>query len=133
MSHIFLHVKADITFWEDAIINNQRDYKGNLIPFRIGNSWCPIIDVLNGTLVNWMKGTTAHINFKIRDNGEYYLIDIKSNERFKYKDSYVPNDYLCHGRNGYGDYIILDIDETGKILHYKVPKFTESEWKLENI
>lgn len=25
MSHIFLHVKADITFWEDAIINNERD------------------------------------------------------------------------------------------------------------
>lgn len=44
------------------------------------------------------------------------------------EDGYVP-DTLCPKESGYGDYIIMDIDENGMISdwNFEIKDFTESE------
>lgn len=55
----------------------------------------------------------------------------------KWGGYYVPDDFLCHGDRGFGDYIILNIDEHGKVDNWKVPTITfgtlpnaDADWLL---
>lgn len=112
-----LQVKAGVRYWEDATIDGVEDVDGNLTPCRVGDYWCPSIDVETGIILNWEKGKTASIHFKICDDGSYYLVDDKENIVLSIEDDYVPS-ILCPKRSGYGDYIIMDIDENGKINNW---------------
>lgn len=42
--------------------------------------------------------------------------------------TYVPDDFLCHGDRGYGDYIIMDVSGDGQIAKYERPTPDRSEW-----
>lgn len=112
-----LQVKAGVRYWEDATIDGVEDVDGNLTPCRVGDYWCPSIDVETGIILNWEKGKTASTHFKICDDGSYYLVDDKENIVLSIEDDYVPS-ILCPKRSGYGDYIIMDIDENGKINNW---------------
>ncbi|KAB1228471.1 hypothetical protein [Chryseobacterium viscerum] len=112
-----LHVKAHVRYWYDAEINGSEDTEGYLVPCRIDDCWCPIIDLETGIIKNWEIGKTADIHYKVCDEGVYTLKDEKG-EVVKSLEGYVI-DCMSVGENGYGDYIIMNIDENGLILGWK--------------
>lgn len=63
-------------------------------------------------------GKTASIHYKICDAGTYILLDDNMNE-IKSIDGYVP-DIMCPEGKGYGDYVIMHVDEKGFIKNWKV-------------
>jgi hypothetical protein len=109
----YLLAKCGVRYWEDATVNEEEDEQGDLIPCRDGDYWCPLINIETGVIENWEKGKIADIHYKICDDGVYTLLDENKNE-IKSIEGYVPNT-MCPKENGYGDYVIMDIDENGKI------------------
>lgn len=114
----YLDVAANVRYWDDATVNGIEDEDGDLIPCRQGDLWKPTIDIDKGIIKNWEKGKTADIHYKICDAGVYTVLDNNTNI-LKEKDGYVPN-ILSPGGSGYGDYIIMKIDESGKIENWKI-------------
>ena len=114
-----LSVEAGVRYWEDATVNGEEDVKGDLIPCRKGGLWCPEIDIDNGVILNWKQGTTAKIHYKVCDGGSYYLKDEDYNVVMSIEDDYVPS-IMCPKESGYGDYIIMNVDENGKIQNWKI-------------
>lgn len=124
-----LHVKAGVRYWEDATVNGVVDEHGTLIPFRVGDYWCPTIDIERGAVLNWPSGITADIHYKVCDDGEYWL-GTESKKLAKWIGDYVPEAFLCHGDEGWGDYIILKIDASGRIADFVKPKVHETTWRI---
>jgi hypothetical protein len=125
---IYLYVEAEVRYWEDASVNDKEDTEGTLIPFRVGDIWKPIIRVEDGYIVNWPKNTTADIHYKVCDQGEYWLGNDKE-KLYKYDGQYVPGYFLCHGSEGYGDYIIFKVNKDGYIIDYIKPTIDLDRWK----
>lgn len=109
-----LEVMAKARYWEDSIINGVPDENGDLTPCRKSDMWCPVIDVETGTITNWEKGKKAEIHFKVCDAGSYYLKNEAGEIVASIEQDYVPK-MMCPKENGYGDYIIMNIDENGNI------------------
>jgi hypothetical protein len=101
--------------------------QGDLIPCRDGDDWKPIINIETGQIINWQQGKTADIHYKVCDDGDYHLKDEKDEEVIQ-AEGYVPK-ILCPEENGYGDYIIMKVDENGFIKNWKfdVSDFIEDE------
>ncbi len=106
------------SYWEDATVNGVEDTNGDLIPLRQGDLWCPIIDIDSGVLVDWTEGVTASIHYRVCDAGSYYLLDKEGNHILSIEEDYVPA-MMCPEGEGYGDYIIMEIDEKGKIANWQ--------------
>lgn len=113
----YLQAEVGARYWEDATVNGEEDTEGTLIPCRDGEYWKPLIDIESGIIVNWDKGTTAFVHYKCCDDGLYKLLDADKRE-IKSIDGYVPS-IMCPKENGYGDYVIMDIDRDGKISNWK--------------
>ncbi len=127
-----LIVKAGVRYWEDARVNGQEDTEGTLIPHRVRGDWCPIIDLDTGKIRNWPQGTSASIHYKVCDAGQYWIGDDAGNKMLKWQGDYVPDDFLCVGDCGYGDYIILNVGADGVIAGWKKPYIKlEEQWKEE--
>lgn len=115
-------VKAGVRYWEDCSVNGL-DYNEesspdlSKIPCKENDTWCPIIDVDNGVVLNWAKGTKLKTHFKVCDECSFSLVDAEGNTVYS-RDEYVPS-FLSIDDSGYGDYIYLTIDEEGKILNWK--------------
>ncbi len=124
----FIEVEAGVRYWEDAIVNGVEDEDGSRIPCRVGDSWCPTINLDTGEVVGWPSGTEADVHYKVCDDGRYWLQDADGN-RIASREGYVPDDFLCHTGNGYGDYIIMSIDGDGKVEGYRRPAVDEDEWE----
>ncbi len=124
-----LKVEAGVRYWEDATVNGEEDTDGSRIPFREGDVWKPRINIETGTVLDWPQGTTADVHYKVCDAGEYWICDEGEDKVLKWKGYYVPGAFLCHGDNGYGDYIILKIGEDGRIAGWRTPDVVASEWK----
>jgi len=122
-----LIVSAGVRYWEDATVNGVQDDEGTLIPFRSGDLWKPRIDLETGRVLDWQEGTTAKIHYKVCDAGEYWIED-EAGDIYKWTGDYVPNDFLCHGDRGYGDYIIFNVGADGLIEKYRKPDVDENEW-----
>lgn len=126
----YLKVDANVLYWEDSDIDETPDVdlyecKGNGIPrmpFAVKVKekpesnlysdhwrWQPTIDVERGCIVDWPRGTTAHVHYKVCDEGIYHLLDAQKNIIVSV-ESYVPD---CIGE--YGDCIVMNIDEDGNI------------------
>lgn len=123
----YLRIEAQVRYWEDAEVNGKEDTEdGGLIPCKEGDIWKPLIDINKGVIVNWPQGTTADIHYKVCDQGEYFLLDENHNEVLSLTGGqYVPNK-LIPDSDGCGDYIIMQIDEMGKILNwYENPSIEE--------
>jgi hypothetical protein len=118
-----LHVSAGVRYWEDSSFNDKEDTEdGELVPLRNKDYWEPVIDIETGIIQDWPKGTTARIHYKVCDDGVYTLKDSTGKVVMK-KDGYVPACLSPKERN-FGDYVILDIDENGKIDEWE---FTHNE------
>lgn len=129
-------VNANVRYWDDGEINGVDDHPTMpTMPCAVkgedGYRWMPIIDIETGQIRNWRKGTTAEIYYKVCDEFECRIIDEKGGERCLIKDyeGYVP-EFMCPKDRGYGDYIIMDIDENGYIQDWDkeaVLEFIENE------
>lgn len=124
----YLEVLAGVRYWEDAEVNGVDDVEGNLIPFRQNDLWKPIIDIENGVILDWPQGMTANVHYKVCDEGKYYLLDENKNRIAQWRGYYVPDSFLCHGDQGFGDYIIFDVDQNGKIKNYQKPVVDRDTW-----
>lgn len=125
-----IEVCAEVRYWEDARVNGADDNDGTLIPFRIGSLWKPLIRLADGYIIGWPEGTTASIHYKVADQGEYWLTDESQERIAKWKGDYVPDEFLCVGDNGYGDYIIFKVGADGKIAGWTLPDIVDKEWVL---
>ncbi len=96
-------------------------------------AWHIIINLDNGQICNWPQGTTASIHYKsVDENYNHILVDrlwiVKEHE------GYVPK-FLCPKENGYGDYVIMDIDENGFIQNFNnnlddiIGEEDDDDWK----
>jgi hypothetical protein len=124
MQATYIEVSAEVRYWEDAEVNGVEDNGGTLIPFRTRDCWTPVIRLSDGQVTGWPQGTTADIHYKVCDAGEYWLLNDKRERVAKWAGFYVPGDFLCHGDEGYGDYIILKIGADGRIAGWRVPEVT---------
>jgi hypothetical protein len=113
-----LHVFAFVRYWEDAEVNGEADNEGDFIPCKRGEMWCPVIDLDRGKIINWEQGKSADIHYKVCDAGTYELYDEMGKLFVKRENCYVPR-ILCPKQNGYGDYIIMKVDENGFIANFK--------------
>lgn len=114
----YFKIDAGVRYWEDASVNGVADDKGELIPFRNGDRWQPIIDITTGVVINWPAGTVADIHYKVCDDGNYYICDSNMLPLMQIESFYVP-DMACPEPHGFGDYIIMHIDGTGKVQNFK--------------
>ena len=110
------------------MVNGQEDSDGTLIPCRKGNSWEPVIDLVTGEIVNWLVGTEADVHYKVCDVGEYWLLDADKQRIAKWKGYYVPDDILCVGDKGYGDYIAFKVGADGMVIGWKKPYLHAEQW-----
>ena len=111
----FLKVQANPRYCQDTEVNGASDKEGKLMPFLVAQTiWSPVIEINTGKVIEWPKGTTAKVHYKVCDAGSYYLTDQGGSIFLSIEDDYVPS-CLCPTENGYGDYIIMNIDETGQI------------------
>lgn len=113
-----LYVEAKPRYWEDATVNGIDDENGDLIPCSNGFIWSPVIDIEKGIIENWQIGTEAKVHYKICDDGCYYIRDANGRVVMSIENDYVPK-CLCPKENGYGDYIIMNIDANGFIEGWK--------------
>jgi len=114
-----LHVEAGVRYWEDTEINGEPDTEnGDNIPCKEGELWKPIIDLDTGKILNWEQGKKADVHYKVCDAGSYFIKDDEGNTVLSIEQDYVPS-LLCPKEAGYGDYIIMDIDENGFIQNWK--------------
>jgi hypothetical protein len=125
----FIEISAEVRYWEDAYLNNEEDTDGK-IPLRNGVLWEPIIDLQTGRIQNWPDGVTADIHYKVCDQGEYWLLDESEQRIAKWKGHYVPDDILCVGEDGYGDYIIFKVAVDGTIIGWTIPSLNAEQWIL---
>jgi hypothetical protein len=127
----YLQVTAEPRYWEDAFVDGIEDTDGALIPCRYKDLWTPIIELETGRIINWREGVTAKIHYKVCDAGEYTLLAGKWDEdnltEVKTIEGYVPK-IMSPGGKGYGDYIIMEIDENGFIENWKV---NLREWEAD--
>jgi hypothetical protein len=112
----YLQVCAGVRYWEDAKVNGKEDELGDLIPCREKGLWKPRIGIDEGKILNWKKGVRAEIHYKVCDSGKYDLLD-EDGEVVYSKDGYVP-EIMCPEGNGYGDYIIMKVNENGYIANW---------------
>ena len=128
-SPIFLIVEAEPRYWEDAIVNGSEDIDGEMIPFKEGNLWKPVIRLRDGQIIDWPQGTTADIHYKVCAQGEYWLGTDETQKAWKWRGDYVPDDVLCVGGDGYGDYIIMKVGPDGRIVGWQMPDLNAEEWE----
>jgi len=111
-------------YWEDSEINGMEDDAENpQMPFICANNkgkkyWNPIIMLDTGKIANWPQGVTADIHYKSCDDNEIDLISDVDAGIVKEYEGYVP-EFLCPEEDGYGDYVIMHIDENGYIRNFK--------------
>lgn len=124
-----IQVKAGVLYWEDSEINGLPDTEdGDNVPCKKGGLWMPEIEIETGKIINWTQGTTALIHYKVCDQCGWELKDESGTVVISADAEYVP-DTLCPADNGYGDYIIMAIDENGMIEDWKfnISDFEEIE------
>ena len=124
-----LHINAGVRYYEDGTVNGTKDIsfeeqKNGCIPrvpcVQILDKeprWVINIDAESGTILNWTQGVKAFVQYKVCDDCDIeYSVDgekICTNAGYWY----CP-DFLCPAGEGFGDYIIMHIDENGKIADW---------------
>ena len=116
---VTLRCDIGVRYWEDGFINDEQDSDDNpQMPLIEDGRWKIDIDLSTGQIKNWPAGTRASVHYKVCDDGVYKLLDTEEDVVSTVNYEYVPS-MLCPKDNGYGDYVIMDIDENGKIEDWK--------------
>lgn len=125
----YIELSAGALCWIDALLNGVEDVAGE-IPGRNNGRWDAVIDLESGHVLDWPDGIEADIYYKVCDEGKYWLLNEHKERIATWSGFYVPNDILCIGDNGFGDYIILKIEKKGMIVKWKKPDINPDEWTL---
>jgi len=129
LTHI--EVEAGVRYWEDATVNGlDEDNDAPTIFGADGETWKVRIKLATGKVEGWPTGMIADVHYKVCDAGVYYLTDEQGNRLRKWNGYYVPNDFLCPNDEGYGDYIIMEIDGDGMIADWSEPEIDKTEWSV---
>ena len=113
-----LQLKAKVRYWNDTEVNETPDTEnGDNIPCKNGNLWMPTIEIETGKILNWKQGVKSNVHYKVCDCCGWDLLDENNEIVLSEEDGYVP-DTLCPKERGYGDYIIMDINEDGFISNF---------------
>ena len=91
--------------------------------------WKPTIDVDTGVITNWIPGVKCSVYAKVVDQCMVTLHDGARTWKTP-REEYVP-DFMCPKSEGYGDYIIMDIDENGTIANWN-PKQVDT-WREDGL
>lgn len=125
MAKTFRYIKQEVDV-HTVVIDVPVRYGDEDIPFdapgRTGDAWRAVVLVDSGQIVGW-PGGALYIYMKVCDEGVYTLHDADGNELGKIHQDYVPHGVVP---GEYGDYVELDIDETGRIRNW--PKASEMEF-----
>lgn len=113
-----INLKSNTRYWEDFEIDGERSEDGSNVPFRDGSFWTPVIDIDGGRILGWPDGMTAKTHSKVCDECSFEIIDGNGNVVFRQENDYVPS-FLSPTESGYGDYIILEIDQKGLIKGFE--------------
>lgn len=87
-------------------------------PLRQDDNWEAVIDLDTHQIENWPQGKSGSFNMKVCDEGSYYLLDERKETVDEIIQYYVPNGVVP---GEYGDYINMEIDETGKVTNMPNP------------
>ena len=122
-----IDISARVRYFEDGVVNGERDDNENpKMPCVNNDRWDLRINIATGQIINWEKGVTADIHYKVCD--ECFVIILAGENVLYSEENYVP-DFLCPNDKGYGDYIIMHIDADGYIANWNknntVDKFLE--------
>lgn len=130
------HFDANVTHNGEWIEDDCNDLKMPCIEKDKNNKpvcWCPVIDPVEGKILNWEDGVEAEIGYTVYDQCEleYVLIDGDGNEGVVVKTKgYVPM-FLQPREYTFGKNIEMDIAGSGKI--YKWSRDMFNNWVVENI
>jgi hypothetical protein len=114
-----LIVKARVRYWEDSEVDGENDTEnGENIPCKIGDLWCPHIEIETGKILNWKQGVKAEIHYEVADGLGYEIQSENGEVVLSADDGYVP-ETLAPKEEGYGGCIIMDIDKNGHIANWK--------------
>lgn len=123
----YIEVSAEVRYWEDARLNGVADTEGR-IPGRNGVLWEVLIDLATGQVLGWPEGLTARIHYKVCDAGLYWLLDADRTRIARWRGAYVPDEVLCVGTSGSGDYLIFNIAADGRIEGWAHPYLDPDRW-----
>lgn len=106
---------------EDWEFCGSDDYNVMDLPFYVkeNDTFVFFIDLNEGRIVNWAEDDTLNVCAKVRDEGEYWLLDDNFAKIIKSNDKYVPKMLDTRGDGG-GDYIQFEVDENGYINNWKL-------------
>lgn len=148
-----IEVDTAVRYWEDSYINGFPDIdlyevKGEGKPkmpcaekvkkelekciYSDHWRWRPIIDIESGKILNWEQGVEANVHYKVCDEFACTIKDREGNCVVDYED-YVPK-FMCPKEEGWGDYIIMDINTDGYIQGWQtslVEEFIENDTKRQ--
>lgn len=112
----YLAIDVQPRYWEDADVNGVEESDDDpKIPLkRASGDWELVIDLETGKISDWPEGITANVHYKVCDAGTYSLLDKDGLVVRRLEEVYVPK-MLCPKEDGYGDYIIMDINVDGTI------------------
>ena len=82
--------------------------------------WCPVIDVNEGKVQDWTPGFVLKTGFKVCDQGVYVYSNYDETQQIVSTDCdeyYVPN-WLDNDGDGYGDYLLIQINGDGTIENW---------------
>lgn len=131
-------VSSYVRYWGNADVNGKSDNPDNPnMPCAVKSIdngsyyWKPIIDIESGQILNWEHGVTASIHYKVCDEFSCKIVGSVGGVINNITDyeGYVPR-FMCPKEEGYGDYIIMDINENGYIKDWNntdVVRFIEQE------
>lgn len=126
-----IEVEAGVRYWEDATVNGVQAADDLPLIFGAdGDTWRVRIDIGQGKIEGWPLGMEASVHYKVCDAGEYWLTDADGKRVAKWRGYYVPDNYLCHGDEGFGDYIIMEIAGDGSIAEYTQPELDYEQWEV---
>ena len=91
-------------------------------PGRKGDMWHGCIDIDKGQLLEWPNGIAGHLAMKVTDSGTYTLLDADKGFIASIYQNYVPNELIP---GSYGDYIDLQIDDSGMISNWGTPHLSD--------
>jgi hypothetical protein len=126
----FFRGDMGVRYWGSGEVDGAEDDEDNptipCVSEKYGEKrWDITIDIKDGRVINWPKGTSASVYYKVVDDGYYIAYDRNMNV-IKEIDGYVPEIMAFDDEGyGYGDYVSLTINDDGYVVDWPKGKSLE--------
>ena len=123
----YIEVDVAVHHWEGSALNGIPDAAGAMLG-RAGDTWRVVIELGAGAVLDWRGGTEASIDYKVRDEGLYWLLDENRTRIVTWKGVYPPKDILCVPPSPLSDYVSCRISPDGKVVAWRRPSLADARW-----